>query len=341
MHGFKSFAKRTELLFGPQFNCILGPNGSGKSNVLDALCFVLGKTSAKSLRAEKASNLIYNGGKKKQPSKQAEVSIYFDNTSGIFPTEDKEIKVSRIVKARGNSVYKINDETRTRQQVVELLSLAKINPDGYNIILQGDIHGFVGMSSVEKRRVIEEVAGISVYEERKNKALKELEKVEGKVKEAEIVLTEKKVYLKGLESDKNTASKYKDAKEELSKAKATEIRLRIGNAETKQKAFFKELERVDKLIDKELSKQDRYTSLDEDKQKAIRERVKATHEKKGITNERIEEFESKKEEITKKVITKLENSKKYKEASPDKQKKLKSELKREVNKRYNFEQFIK
>jgi len=68
MHGFKSFAKRTELLFGPDFNCVLGPNGSGKSNILDALCFVLGKSSAKSMRVEKSANLIYNGGKTKKPT---------------------------------------------------------------------------------------------------------------------------------------------------------------------------------------------------------------------------------------------------------------------------------
>jgi len=81
MRGFKSFAKHTELVFGPNFNCVLGPNGSGKSNILDALCFVLGKSSAKSMRAEKSSNLIYNGGKAKKPAKEGEVSIYFDNTN--------------------------------------------------------------------------------------------------------------------------------------------------------------------------------------------------------------------------------------------------------------------
>jgi len=81
MHGFKSFAKRTELVFGDKFNCILGPNGSGKSNVIDALCFVLGKSSAKAIRAEKSANLVYNGGKSKKPSPFAEVSIFFDNAS--------------------------------------------------------------------------------------------------------------------------------------------------------------------------------------------------------------------------------------------------------------------
>ncbi len=121
IRGFKSFAKRTELVFSNNFNCILGPNGSGKSNVMDALCFVLGRMSSKSLRAEKSANLIYNGGKKGVPAKSGEVSIYFDNSKEIFPSDEGEIKITRIVKQTGQSVYKINDERRTRQQVLDML----------------------------------------------------------------------------------------------------------------------------------------------------------------------------------------------------------------------------
>ena len=83
MRGFKSFATKTELIFDDNFTVVLGPNGSGKSNVLDALCFVLGKGSAKGLRAEKSENLIYNGGKTKNPAKEAEVAIFFDNKSTL------------------------------------------------------------------------------------------------------------------------------------------------------------------------------------------------------------------------------------------------------------------
>src|SRR3989338_10239181 len=155
MHGFKSFAKHTEILLTGKFNCVLGPNGAGKSNVLDALCFVLGKSSSRELRAEKSANLIYNGGKDKQPAKKAEVSIYFDNASRIFPTEDKEEDISRIVRESGHSIYKINDKVMTRQQVTSLLSLAKIDPDGYNVILQGDIVKFVEMHPEERRVLIE------------------------------------------------------------------------------------------------------------------------------------------------------------------------------------------
>ncbi|RLE44638.1 hypothetical protein DRJ22_05680, partial [Candidatus Woesearchaeota archaeon] len=163
MEGFKSFGKFTELLFDDGFNVILGPNGSGKSNVLDALCFVLGKSSSKQLRAEKSASLIYNGGKTKKPAKEGEVSIWFDNEDRIFPSVDEDfVKITRIIKQTGQGVYKINDKVSTRTQILDLLSLAHINPDGYNIILQGDVIRLIEMSSVERRGIIEEIAGINV-----------------------------------------------------------------------------------------------------------------------------------------------------------------------------------
>ena len=234
MHGFKSFAKRTEMVFGPDFNCVLGPNGSGKSNILDALCFVLGKSSAKSMRAEKSSNLIYNGGKSRKPASSAEVSIYFDNSKKTFPTDAKEVKITRIVKKNGQGVYKINDETRTRTQILELLGLAKIDPDGYNIILQGDIVKLIDMTPTERRQIIEEIAGISVYEDKKQKAVNELERVGGRLKEAEIVLTEREVYLKELRKERDQAKKYKELDSRITVNKATALYRQIQKKEAEK-----------------------------------------------------------------------------------------------------------
>jgi len=242
LNGFKSFAKHTELLFNGNFNCVLGPNGSGKSNVLDAICFVLGKSSAKSLRAEKSANLIYNGGKSKKPSKTGEVSIFFDNENKTFPTEDKEVKITRIVRQNGQSVYKINDQTRTRQEIIDLLSIAKINPDGYNIILQGDIVKFVEMHPNLRRELIGEIAGISVYEEKKHKAILELDKVDEKLKETEIVLAERNTYLKELKKDRDQALKYKDMSDKIKINKASYLKLRIDKKENEKNELNKKLE---------------------------------------------------------------------------------------------------
>jgi chromosome segregation protein len=243
MTGFKSFAKKTDLKFGTDFNCVLGPNGSGKSNIMDALCFVLGKTSAKSMRAEKSSNLIYNGGKNKNPSKTAEVSIYFDNLKKEFPIEEKELKVSRIVKQNGQSVYKLNNKTMTRQQIVDILRIAKIDPDGHNIILQGDIVHFMSMRPIERRQLIEEIAGISIFEEKKGKSLLELGKVDEKLTEANILLTEREANLRELKKDRDQAKRYLELKNKIKDNKATYIHVQIQEKE-------KKLEKVLEIIGK-------------------------------------------------------------------------------------------
>ncbi len=224
LDGFKSFGRRTELLFVDGFNCVLGPNGSGKSNILDALCFVLGKRSSKELRAEKASNLIYNGGKTKNPAKIAEVSIVFDNAKKIFPIEEDSVKVTRLVRQDGLSKYKINGKTKTRQEILELLGAAKINPDGYNIILQGDIVRLVEMSPIERRQIVEEIAGISVYEEKKQQALNELAKVDEKLNEAAITLRERKSRLDELKNERDQALKHKELNDRIKQNKASYCR---------------------------------------------------------------------------------------------------------------------
>ncbi|MFH0869647.1 MAG: chromosome segregation protein SMC [archaeon] len=228
MRGFKSFANKTELIFGEKFNCILGPNGSGKSNVLDALCFVLGKSSVKGMRAEKSANLIYNGGKKKNPLKEGSVSIFFDNKSKIFGEDmPEEIEIERIIKQSGQSTYKINGKTRTRQQILDLMNRARINPDGYNIILQGDITHLIEMTPLERRGIIEEIAGINIYEEKKEKAIREITRVEERLNEAGIILTERESYLKDLKKERNQAMKFKELNEKIKQNKATSLHRRM------------------------------------------------------------------------------------------------------------------
>src|SRR3989344_6215896 len=271
LNGFKSFAKHTELVFGDNFNIILGPNGSGKSNILDALCFVLGRMSSKSLRAETLSHLIYNGGKSKQPAGKAEVSIFFDNSKKTFPIEDAAVKLTRTVKPSGQSVYRINNERRTRQQVLELMSAAKIDPDGYNIILQGDITKFVEMSSEDRRRIIEEIAGIGVYEEKKQKAMNELERVGGKIKEAEILLAERKTHLKELKSDRDQALKYKSMNDSINQNKATYLNLQIRKKEQQKSGFEKEADALKKQIEDTKAAIGRLKKQSDEKKQQIKE----------------------------------------------------------------------
>ncbi|MBN2423074.1 chromosome segregation protein SMC [Candidatus Woesearchaeota archaeon] len=279
LQGFKSFAKKTELLLGPKFNCILGPNGSGKSNVLDALCFVLGKTSSKSLRAEKSANLIYNGGKTKNPAKQANVTIHFDNENNSFPVKAKEIVISRTVRESGSSTYRINDKKCTRNEIVELLSTAKINPDGYNIILQGDITQLIEMSPNERREIIEEIAGIGIYEEKKRKALNELNKVEENLKEADIVLAERESYLRELKKERNQALKFKELDDKIKQNKATILNIKIKSKEQQKANYESQMDKIKDEIKKDCDKISEIKNQIEEKKQLIKDINKEIEEK--------------------------------------------------------------
>ena len=122
---------------------------------------------------------------------ESEVYFELDNKDKTFPIETSVIQVLRKIRNDGSTQFKVNGRNATRQQVVDFLSHAKVSPDGHNIIMQGDVSRFVEMKPKERRQMVEEIAGISHYEERKDKALQELNKVEEKVKEANIILKEK------------------------------------------------------------------------------------------------------------------------------------------------------
>ena len=249
MKGFKSFAAETELPFEDGINVVVGPNGSGKSNITDAICFVLGRLSIKSIRAKKASHLIFSGTKARKPSHQAEVEMIFDNTDKTFPLQD-EVKIKRIVKQSGQSVYKINGETRTRQDVLELLAKAGVDPYGFNIILQGEIASLVKMQPEERRKIIEEVSGISVYEIRKEKSVKELEKTDNKIKEISAVLKERTAYLRNLEKEKQQALRYKKLQQIVKRCKASIFKKRISDKEKEKSIQEENLSKQGKKADK-------------------------------------------------------------------------------------------
>lgn len=292
MHGFKSFPKKTEIPFTSGINVVLGPNGSGKSNISDALCFVLGRLSIKSMRAAKARNLIFLGTKAASPAKEAVVEIVFDNSDNTFSIEKDEISIKRIVRLNGQSIYKINGETKTRQEVLSLLAQAGIDPNGFNIILQGEIQNFVKMHTEERRKIIEEVSGISIYEVRKEKSLKELDKTEDKQKEVFSILRERTAYLNNLEKERQQALKYKKLEEDIKKFKASIISVDLN----KRKNHLKEIHELISKKNKEIEK------IKQDISK-ISEEIKNSEEKIISINKKIQEstgFEQEKlnQEIT-------------------------------------------
>ncbi|MEX0932902.1 MAG: chromosome segregation SMC family protein [Candidatus Pacearchaeota archaeon] len=250
MHGFKSFPRKTEMPFDKNINVILGPNGSGKSNLSDALCFVLGRLSIKSMRAAKARNLIFLGTKAAGPAKEAMVEIIFDNSDKVFSLKTPEISIKRIVKRSGQSTYKVNNETKTRQEVLSVLAQAGIDSNGFNLILQGEIHNFARMHSEERRKIIEEVSGISIYESRKEKAMKELYKTEERLKEVAAILRERTSYLNNLERERQQALRFKKLEKDVKICKASIINQKLKAKEKEAEKINSDIEEKNKQISK-------------------------------------------------------------------------------------------
>jgi chromosome segregation protein len=248
--GFKSFARRTEIDFDKEINTFVGPNGSGKTNVAEALCFVLGRISAKSMRAAKSRNLIFMGSKYVRPSKEAFVELVFDNKNSDFNIEREEVRLKRIVRLNGQSIYKINDETKSRAEVIETLAQAGIDPYGFNLVMQGQIQSTVKMHGDDRRKIIEEVAGISIYESRKEKSLKELEKTEVRLKEISTILRERTAYLRNLEKEKAQAQRFKDAETVVKRAKATILSKRKNDKEGEVKGVVKSIDEKEGVKEK-------------------------------------------------------------------------------------------
>ena len=250
MHGFKSFPRKTEIPFTRGINVILGPNGSGKSNISDALCFVLGRLSIKSIRAAKARNLIFLGTKSAPPKKEAIVEVVFDNSDKTFSLDKNEISIKRIVRKSGQSIYKINNETKTRQEILGLLAQAGIDPGGFNIILQGKIQNFIQMQPEERRGIIEEVSGISIYESRKEKSLRELEKTEEKLKEIGSILRERTSYLNNLEKERQQALRFKKLERDIKRFKASIIHHDISKKNKEAESINLNIEKKNKEIER-------------------------------------------------------------------------------------------
>jgi len=219
IQGFKSFMRKTSVPFKTGFSLITGPNGSGKSNIGDAITFVIGRGSSRIMRVKKAQDLIFHGSKSKKACDYASVTLYFEN-DGSLASQEKLVSVSRKINAKGVSTYRLDGRVVTKEQILDFFSQAGLSANGHNIIQQGDVTQIVEMDPIERREVIDEISGIMEYEDKKRKALKELEKTEEKVRESEIVLQEKESVIQKLSSERDAAMQYQTLTENLEKIKA-------------------------------------------------------------------------------------------------------------------------
>ena len=309
VEGFKSYGKkRKEIPLGEGFIAIVGPNGSGKSNIGDAISFALGLASSKVLRAKNLSYLIWSKGN--QRADFAEVEVHFKN-EGAFPIEDERVVISRKVFPNGRTVFKINGKTVKERDVKDLLTRAGITENAYNVVLQGDIIHFLKMTPVQRRRLIEEIAGIGEFDEKKQKALEELGEVELKMNELKLILSELESQLKNLERDRENLKRYRELKkrvEELRRKIALKELFRLRRKEEKLLSEKGEREKLLGLLEEEKRKLEEKIAEIE-KQIEEREELLAPYREKIGKYQSEEEFLKREIEETEGEIERLKGEK--------------------------------
>jgi chromosome segregation protein len=229
MVGFKSFASRAALEFVPGMTAVVGPNGSGKSNVADAIRWVLGEQSAKSLRGAKMEDVIFAGSDSRKPIGYCEVSITFDNTARRLPVDYTEVTVMRRVYRSGESEYFLNKQSCRLKDIDELFMDTGIGTDAYSMIGQGKIDAILSSKAEERRLIFEEVAGIVKYKTRKKEAERKLEGTEQNLARIRDLLYELEFQIEPLTGQADQAKQYKALQAEL---QTVEVGLYVHKIET-------------------------------------------------------------------------------------------------------------
>ena len=227
---FKSFRGEVVIPLDRGFTAITGPNGSGKSNCGDAIQFVLGPRSNKTIRAQNSKDLIFNGGNNHNAARSCSVTLVFanpqlDNGRRRLPLNMEEVRMSRSIRLTksGNVVtnYHLNGDESSQKSFHRILGAANARPDGYNIVLQGDVTSLAKMTAKERRKVLDSVAGVTLYDDEIRKADRQKDSVDDYIERIKLLEDSQKIRLKELKKQKDLAMKVKDLVEELSQARIT------------------------------------------------------------------------------------------------------------------------
>jgi chromosome segregation protein len=327
LHNFKSFRKGS-VEFVKGVNGITGPNGSGKSTICDAILFALGENSLSRLRVNKVSKLINDFSNKPIAS----VKIELDG--------DKKVEVKRIIRADGKTKFYLNGKRVTRKALVDFLKSFSAEPSSTNTIAQEEVTKLINMSPKERRALIDEISGIEEFNQKKEEAKKELEKVEQKLSEANILLNERLGYLKELEKERAQALLYKELQEKIRKISYAIVSFSLEeNKKILDSLIKKEIELQQKK--KEIEERAKAKSSDLEK---IRSSLKEKIQKINELNLQKQNFIEKKQELEKSIelakyrLAKEEESLKNLESEKQEQeKKLEELIKREIELRKEFE----
>lgn len=225
--GFKSFADKIELDIKDGITCIVGPNGSGKSNILDAVKWVLGEQSVKSLRGSGSmSDVIFNGSKSRSPMSRASVALTIDNSNHYLKSEFNEIEVKRVVYRSGENEYYLNNTKVRLKDITDLFIDSGASRDAYNIISQGTVEDIVSSKPEARRVIIEEAAGVLKYKKHKEESLRKLEKTKDNLDTINLLISELETSLEPLRIQSIKAKKFNEYKDNL---KTLEIALIVND----------------------------------------------------------------------------------------------------------------
>src|SRR3954470_19138374 len=226
LHGFKSFADRTEFVFDSPITGIVGPNGCGKSNVVDGFKWVLGEQSAKSLRGEAMLDVIFNGSGNRKPAGMAEVVLVFDNPkrdggTRLLNLDTDEVSVGRRLFRDGTSEYQLNTNSSRLKDIRELFLDTGVGVDAYSVIEQGRVAALLEANPEERRIIFEEAAGISKFKARKKEAQRKLERVDQNLVRVNDIVEEVEKRLRGVKIQAGRARTYQEHSQRLSELRLT------------------------------------------------------------------------------------------------------------------------
>lgn len=351
--GFKSFGDKISINFDDGITAVVGPNGCGKSNVVDSIRWVLGEQSTKTLRSEKMENIIFNGTKNRKPANLAEVSLTFDNTKNILPTDYTTVTITRKLYRSGESEYRLNDVQCRLKDITDLFLDTGIGSDSYSIIELKMIEEILSNKDNSRRALFEEAAGISKYKIRKKQTLNKLKDTEDDLNRVEDLLFEIEKNLKSLESQAKKTERYYKLKEQykelstiLASFRISGLKKSMEELDEKEVAHNDDKNRYHAEIDTVEAKiqEEKLESLNKEKnlgvqQKALNDyiaKIRSYENEKKIKNERLTFFQEKERKlagdlsIDKTSVDQIHGQLETLEASQSSERKIFSEIEYEL-----------
>ena len=249
-YGFKSFADKTSIEFGKNITGIVGPNGSGKSNIVDAVRWVFGEQSMKSLRGDSSLDVIFSGSESRKPLNSASVTLVFDNEDRSLPIDFNEVSIKRMAFRTGENEYYINNERVRLKDITELLTDSGTAKESFNIVSQGKIDEILSNKPEDRRTIFEEAAGVLKYKRRKEEALRKLDKTNQNLNRVNDIINELSNNIAPLEDSSNKAKKYIELKDRLSNIEVAVIAKEIKDLNFEYQEGKKKIEELSNEITK-------------------------------------------------------------------------------------------